>query len=125
MADRLGEDEVRVADPPVVEAHGEAGESETRESQDRDQRDLYRFLLGVCVGGEQRYGVSCEVVGSVESPEPWYFVHRSVVTVEEQVQENGVEGELHWEPVRQADGFCLLVCKKDCEEGTSGCSEQY
>ena len=52
VAQDLGEGDVLVAEPPFVEAEGEAHKLETEVSGHRDTDHVEKFLFVVCVGGE-------------------------------------------------------------------------
>lgn len=69
MPKQLGEEEVVVANPPVVEAHGESQQLHGAICEEWDNGDVEDFLLGVGVEGEEWVGVLGEMVSTVEFPE--------------------------------------------------------
>lgn len=98
VAEDLGEGDVLVADPPLAEAHGEAREAQGEVGHERDADHVEELLLVVGVGGEERVRVLGEVVGAVESPQEGDVVHRPVVPVEPEVEDDAVEADFEREP---------------------------
>lgn len=91
VAHDLAEENVRLADPPVVEGHRESeGEFGREVGQQRDDDDFDELLLYVGEAREDWDGVLREVVRSVVPPEEADFVAGAVVHVEPEVDDDGV-----------------------------------
>jgi len=117
VADELSEDDVGLAEPELVEAHGEAEEFHAGVGEERDDDDVENFLLVVGEEGKERCGVLGEVMGAVELPETVDLVHGAMVPVEPEVQADGVHANLGDDPPGEAEGLLArLVGEHDGEE---------
>ena len=116
VAESFREDEVLVANPPVIKAHGEAHQLEHGVGGQGHEGDLDDLLLCVGVGGHQRVGVLGEVVRAVVLPQAVDLVAGAVVGVEEEVEHDRVEKELGGQPGAEGDRVGALVGEEEGED---------
>lgn len=79
MSKQFSEEKVVMADPPVVETHGEAKKLHSAVCQEGNDGNVEDLLLAVGVEGEQWVGVFGEVVSAVVFPKAVELMHDSVV----------------------------------------------
>jgi len=104
----LREQNKRLADPPVVERHRQPeAEPHGKVREQRDEDDLSELLLDIREARQDRDGMLGGVVRFVVPPERADFVAGAVVGVEPEVEDDGVQQELEWEP--RADAGKLPV----------------
>ena len=107
--------------PPIVEAHREAHQLQRAVRKERDNRDVENFLLGVGVDGQEWVGVLRKVMCTMELPEAVVLVHKAVVPVEPEVQDDTVEAKFDGDPPADGGG-CLAgtVGEKDAHQRAEG-----
>lgn len=115
VTEQLCEDDILVADPEIVEAHGQAHQLECAVGEERDDGNVEDLLLSVGIDGEQRVGVLGEMVCAVEFPKSVVLVHEAVVPVEPEVQNDSVETHLDGNP--PADRARRLTCTVGKNDG--------
>ena len=98
VSSKLGKHDIMVADPPVVEAHGQTHEFEGEVGHQRNASDVEEFLFMVRVEGKQWVGVLGEMVGAVVLPEAADIMHQTVIPVEPEVQNDAVEADFEGQP---------------------------
>lgn len=98
VSSELGKHDILVADPPVVEAHGQTHELEGEVGHQRNASNVEEFLFMVRVEGKQWVGVLGEMVGAVVLPETANVMHQTVVPVEPEVQNDAVEADFEGQP---------------------------
>lgn len=103
VSSELGEHDILVAHPPVVEPHGQTHQFEREVGQQRNSGDVEEFLFMVRVEGEQRIGVLGEMVGAMVLPETVDIVHQTVIQVKPEVEDDAVEANFEGQP-EPADG---------------------
>jgi len=114
----LGEDDVLVADPPLVKAHRHTHQLHRPPSHERDAKYVEDLLLCIGVQCQEWVGVLCEVVCSVKFPKKIAVVHDSVVPVEPEVQNYAVKSDLDWQPEEINRCWCQasLVGEGHCHQ---------
>lgn len=82
------------AHPEFVKAHPEPHDPHGKEGQRGHENNIAELLLRVRVQREQRVWVLGEVVVAVKLPQAANVVHRAVIPVEEEVDNNRVHPNL-------------------------------
>nr|POE65892.1 hypothetical protein CFP56_57582 [Quercus suber] len=125
---QFGEDDVLMAQPPIVETHRESDQLHRRPSEKRDDEDVEEFLLVVCVEREERVGVLGKVVRAVVLPQAVEVMHAAVVPVKPKIEDDWVDPDLDGCPeVPVTGGGCLThaVCDKHSHHRSpGGCGEK-
>lgn len=85
MSEQLSEEKVVVADPPVIEAHGQPHSLQSAVGEEWHNSDVKDLLLSISEEGEKRVGMLGEVVRAVVFPKRVELVHPSVVPNNERV----------------------------------------
>lgn len=98
VAHELGEDDILVADPGIVEAHRQAHEFKGDVGQQGDPDDVEELLLGIGIECEKRVRVLCEVVSAVVLPKAANVVHKAVVDVEPEIEHDTIKADLEGKP---------------------------
>lgn len=91
----LGENNIFMADPPLVEAHRQPQQPQSEVGHHRHPDHIAEFLLVVRVCREQRIGVLGQVVSAVILPEEADVVHEAMVPVEPEVEHDAVQSDLN------------------------------
>ena len=98
VSKHLDKRNVSMADPPLVEPHGQPNEFECEVRHDWDDHHVEELLLVVRVCSKQRVRVLREVVLAVEFPEKPDVVHQPVVPVEPEVEHDPIDANLQRQP---------------------------
>lgn len=110
---KLGENNILMANPPLVKAHGKSHSLHGEVCHQGDARDVEDLLLKVGVQSEQRVGVLRQVVSAVELPKRLNLVHQTVVPVEPKVKNDAIETGLEEEPLPCHLGGHLARCVRE------------
>ena len=118
MSHNLREQDKRLADPPIVESHRQTKtEPHSKIREQRDEDDLGEFLLDIRETREHRDWMFGGVVRFVVAPKRADLVAGAVVGVEPEVEDDGVQQELEWEPGADAGEFPLIDEARHENEG--------
>lgn len=98
VASQFGEDDVLVADPPLVESHRHTHQFHSKICHEGDARDVEKLLLMVGVQRKEWVGVLGQVVGAVVFPETVHLVHQAVVPIEPEVEDDTIQANLQRKP---------------------------
>lgn len=99
MPRKLGKNNVLMANPPLVKTHRKTHSLHREVCHQGNAGDVEDLLPKVGVQSEQRVGVLCQVVSTVELPKRLNLVHQTVVPVEPEVKNDAIETGLEEEPL--------------------------
>ena len=85
---------ILMADPPLVEAHGQAEQLHGEVGHHGHANHVEELLLVVRVGSKEGVRVLGKMVSAVELPETADIMHESMVPIEPEVKNNSVEANL-------------------------------
>lgn len=119
VAQHLREDDVLLADPPLVEAHREPHQLHREVRDERRADDIDELLHRVRVRGQQRIRVLGQVVRAMELPQVLCLVRRAVHDVVPEVEGERIHARLEDEPV-PADAQWAFVGAVGEEDGEHG-----
>ena len=85
---------ILMADPPLVEAHGQAEQLHGEVGHHGHANHVEELLLVVCISSEERVRVFGKMVSAMELPETADIMHESMVPIEPEVKNNTVEANL-------------------------------
>lgn len=121
VTEKLREDNVLMADPPVIETHWKTHRLEREPSHERDDGDIEDLLFDVGIDSEERGRVLGQMVGAVVFPESVVLVHAAVVPVKPEVKDDSIESEFDWQPpAGRRWKFAAAVGKDDCHQRSEG-----
>lgn len=98
MPQELSENDILLADPPFMEAHGESKTFHGSVCDQRDSHNVKEFLNMIGIGCQKRVWVLCEVMGAMELPEANIVMHQTVIPIEPKVKDNWIEADLEGKP---------------------------
>lgn len=127
VARDLGENNILVANPPLVETHRETHELHAEVGHERDTGDIEKLLFGIGVQCQEWIGVLGQVMSPVVFPESVHLVHQPVVPIKPKVEndsvEPGFEGEP--EPIHSRRGLAGSIAEEHGEHrAKGGCRNQ-
>lgn len=98
VATSFGVGNVLVADPPVVEAKVDAHGSHRQVCEERDHGNVEQLLGMIGIGRHESIRVLGEVMGAMKLPQAWDVVHGTMVPVEPEVEDDGINGCFEQQP---------------------------
>lgn len=122
MTQDFCEDDVLLANPPLIESQGKSHELHRAVRQHGNPDNVEKLLHVVCISSQKRVGVLCEVVSSVESPEEVRLVRCSVKHVVPKVEGNCIDTGLNEKPQPWDRGwrFVRAISEEDGHQRTKG-----